>query len=115
MSQSSLPSGGSVNPPVVKRYTTLVRGARCRDGGIFPHAEPPKTIWEVFLRELTPSFRCLLTINACLREIHDHGWTLAIRREWLSTVQRRRDELEKALTRIHNNSPKVVHLVKLGQ
>lgn len=115
MRASSLPSGGSVNPPVTKRYNALASGLGGGTGGIFPPARPPKDLWEQFLQELNPAFRCLLATSARLREIHPHGWTLAIRPEWLRTVGGRRNELEDALTRIHGGSPKDIHLVELGQ
>ena len=115
MRASSLPPGGSVNPPVTKRYNALAPGLRGGSGGIFPPARPPKDLWQQFLQELNPAFRCLLATSARLREIHAHGWTLAIHPEWLRTVARRRNELSAALTRVHNGSPKAIHLVELGQ
>lgn len=70
--------------------------------------------WDVFLWELHPAIRAAL-IRSRLREVHLHGWTIAVPAEHMLIIARRRDELEAALTRAHGGSPKCVHLVELGK
>lgn len=115
MPGSSAAHGGSVNRPFTNCNNLLALGVSGGSGGILPPARPPADQWEQFLALLLPSTRLLLSTRARLRQIHAHGWTIAVAPEFVRVMAERRDRLESALTRMHGGSPKTVHIVELGQ
>lgn len=115
MAGSSAAHGGSVNHPVTNRNNLLALGIGGGSGGILPPARPPANQWEQFLALLLPSMRLLLSTRARLRQIHAHGWTIAVAPEFVRFISEDRQRLESALTRMHGGSPKTIHIVELGQ
>jgi hypothetical protein len=72
--------------------------------------------WDAFMQEVPPAPTLLLIgAKARLREVHPHGWTIAVTSDWVKTVGEHRRDLEAALTRLHGGSPKCIHIVELGQ
>ena len=79
---------------------------------------PPsdQELWKAFVFELDPALTlAVISDRPRLREIHLHGWTIAVPQAQLKFYGKHRDRLEAALQRVHNGSPKCVHLVELGK
>lgn len=107
---SSPAHGGSATPSVTKLYSPLALDR------LLPRPAAPGSDWERFCRQVNPSLGMLLiAAHARLRQVHPHGWTIAAAASHLPQLGQKRDELEAALQRLHGDSPRVIHLVELGQ
>lgn len=86
------------------------------DWPILPPPSAATDDWGRFMRAVRPGMgMALLADRVRLREIHAHGWTIAVPAKSLKFYSSRKDQLEAALTRVYGGSPKVIHVVELGK